>query len=144
MLRTSLALLGLLAALPAVAQERGGIGTHGPGYALGQVQADESRGCPLSNTSVTFGVNKALGGNSSAQQQLQATGGASSKCRPLVNTQVVAGVNLGLGTNANAGQVISAQGTRGRLATETYTRGYNTSYGTSSTAGQRLSNLTGP
>jgi hypothetical protein len=142
MFRLSLAALSLLAALPAAAQERGGIHMRDPTAVLDQI--DANRGCPMSATSVTVGVNKATGTGSSAQQQLgTAGGGGSSGCRPLVSTQVVAGVNLALGRGSNAGQSISAQGPKGVLASTTYTRGYNSGYGSMSTANQRILNQTG-
>ena len=53
---------------PATAQERGGLRQRGPSATLDQIEAN--RGCPLSNTSVTFGVNRAFGNGSAAQQQL--------------------------------------------------------------------------
>jgi hypothetical protein len=142
MLRTPLVVLALLSALPAAAQERGGIQMSNPFAVVDKIDANDSRGCPLSATSVTVGVNKATGTGSAAQQQL-ATAGNPSGCRPLVSTQVVAGVNLSLGRGSSAGQQITAQGPRGSLATTTYTRGYNVGYGAMSTANQRLVNQTG-
>ena len=136
----SLALLGLVIALPAAAQERGGLRMNSPSVTLGQIESNQ--GCPLSSTSVTVGLNQTTGIASSAQQQLGTTGSTQQKCRPLVSTQVVAGVNLALGRGSNAGQSIAAQGPRGVLATDTYTRGYNLGYGAFSTANQRLSNQT--
>jgi hypothetical protein len=135
--------LALLAALPAVAQERGGIPMRNNQFTeLNQIEAN--RGCPQSVTSVTVGVNKSFGLGSSAQQQLgiQNARGGTSGCRPLVSTQVVAGANLALGGGSNAGQSIQAQGPRGLLATNTFTRGYNVGFGANSIATQRLSNLT--
>lgn len=141
MLKTSLAILGLLAALPAVAQDQGGIGMPNPYATLDKIEANQ--GCAMSSTSVTVGVNKATAGRSSAQQQLGTVGGVGpSGCRPLVSTRVVAGVNLTLGRNSNAGQTITAAGPGGVLATDTYTRGYNLGYGANSTATQRLYNQT--
>jgi hypothetical protein len=136
----SLALLGLVIALPAAAQERGGLRMNSPSVTLGQIESNQ--GCPLSSTSVTVGLNQTTGIASSARQQLGTTGSTQQKCRPLVSTQVVAGVNLALGRGSNAGQSIAAQGPRGALATDTYTRGYNFGYGAFSTANQRLSNQT--
>ena len=142
MSRLSLAALGLLAALPAAAQETGGIHRRGPAAMLDQI--DANHGCPMSATSVTVGVNRAGGMGSSAQQQLGTMGGSGpAGCQPLVSTQVVAGVNMALGRNTSAGQSISAQGLRGTLATNTYTRGYNLGYGSMSTANQHIGNLTG-
>jgi hypothetical protein len=141
-LTVPLAILALVAALPAAAQERGGVRMRDPTAILGQI--DANRGCPLSATSVTVGLNKATGTGSSAQQQLATlNGGDPSGCRPLVSTQVVAGVNLGLGRGSSAGQTITAQGPRGVLATTTYTRGYNLGYGAGSSANQRIFNQTG-
>jgi hypothetical protein len=140
MFRTPLVVLALLSALPAAAQERGGLQMRDPLAVVDKI--DANRGCPMSATSVTVGVNKATGTGSSAQQQL-GTAGNSSGCRPLVTTQVVAGVNLSLGRGSNAGQQITAQGQRGSLGTTTYTRGYNVGYGAMSTANQRLVNQTG-
>jgi hypothetical protein len=142
MLRVSLAALTLLASLPAVAQDRGGIPMRNQFTELNEI--DANRGCPLSSTSVTVGVNNATAAGSSAKQQLSTLGGGgSSPCRPLVSTQVVAGANLALGRGSSAGQAINAQGTSGVLATTTFTRGVNVGLGAFSTANQRLSNLTG-
>jgi hypothetical protein len=142
MLRASFATLALLTALPAVAQDRGGMHMNNAITELGEIQANQ--GCPLSSTSVTVGVNKATATGSSAQQQLGAVnGGGSSGCRPLVSTQVVTGANLALGRGSSAGQTIGTQGPSGVLATSTYTRGYNMGYGASSTANQRLMNQIG-
>ncbi len=141
MLRASLAALTLLAALPAAAQDRGGMHMNNAISELGAIQANQ--GCPLSATSVTVGVNNALAGGSSARQQVGTQGGGSSGCRPLVSTQVVTGANLALGRGSYAGQSITAQGPGGVLATDTYTRGYNLGYGALSTANQRLINQTG-
>jgi hypothetical protein len=138
---TALAVLpALLSALPALAQDRGGLRLTSSSVTLGEIEANQ--GCPLSSTSVTVGLNKAMGTRSSAQQQLGTTSPSPTKCRPLISTQVVAGVNLAVGQSSNAGQSISAQGQRGVLATDTYTRGYNIGYGALSTATQRLSNQT--
>jgi hypothetical protein len=141
MLRASLAAIALLAALPAAAQETGGIHRRDSTAILDQI--DANRGCPLSTTSVTVGVNKATQPGSSSQQQLGSFGGGSSGCHPLVSTQVVAGVNLALGRSSSAGQTIDAQGTRGALSTNTFTRGYNYGVGANSSANQRLVNQTG-
>jgi hypothetical protein len=161
MLRVSLAAFALLAALPATAQDRGGMQMNqdkggmrmnhergGGGMRMNNSHADLDRiqanqGCPMSATSVTVGVNKTTGLGSSAQQQLGTNNGGSSGCRPLVSTQVVTGANLALGRGSNAGQSITAQGPSGVLATKTYTRGYNMSYGPLSSANQRLFNQTG-
>jgi hypothetical protein len=142
MFRLSLAAVSLLAALPAAAQDRGGIHMRDPTAVLDQI--DANRGCPMSATSVTVGVNKTTGTGASAQQQLATMGGGgSSGCRPLVSTQVVTGANLALGRGSSAGQSITAQGPKGVLATTTYTRGYNVGYGAMSTANQRILNQTG-
>jgi hypothetical protein len=136
-----MAAIALLAALPAAAQDRGGVHRRDPAAMLDQI--DANRGCPLSVTGVTVGVNKATPNGSSAQQQLGTNGGGSSGCHPLVSTQVVAGVNLALGRGSSAGQTIDAQGPRGALATTTFSRGYNLGYGAQSTANQRLFNQIG-
>src|SRR5271165_316663 len=122
MLRASFAAIALLAALPAAAQDRGGMPTNRTLTELGQIEANQ--GCPFSSTSVTVGVNKATSFGSSAQQQLATMGGGGpAGCRPLVSTQVVTGANLALGRGSSAGQTITAQGPSGVLATNTYTRG---------------------
>jgi hypothetical protein len=143
MLRVSCAVLALLAALPAAAQDRGGMHMNNAVNELGAIEANQ--GCPQSATSVTIGVNRAMGNGSSAQQQLGTfgSGGGSAGCRPLVSTQVVTGANLALGRGSTAGQTITAQGMGGVLATNTYTRGYNLGYGAASSANQRLYNQTG-
>jgi hypothetical protein len=141
MLRTSLTVLALLAALPAAAQDRGGMPTSKALSTLDQIQSN--RGCPMSTTTVTAGVNKAFGAGSSTQQQLgTTTSGGSSGCRPLVSTQVVTGANLALGRGSSAGQTIVSQGQSGVLSTNLYTRGYNLGYGSGSSAIQRLYNAT--
>jgi hypothetical protein len=141
MLRASFVALALLSALPAAAQDRGGVPMRDPTAVLSQI--DANRGCPMSSTSVTVGLNKTTAMGASAQQKLTTSGGSgSSSCRPLVSTQVVAGANLALGRGSSAGQTISAQGPSGVLATTTYTRGYNIGYGALSAANQRLSNQT--
>ena len=53
---------------PAAAQERGGLHPRGSAATLDLIEAN--RGCPLSATSATIGVNRALGNGSVAQQQL--------------------------------------------------------------------------
>ncbi len=140
----TLVLFAITAALPAAAQERGGLHLGGNSLATLE-QIDANRGCPLSSTSVTVGVNKAFATGSSATQQLGTFAGASGNggCRPLINTQVAAGVNLGLGRGSQAGQSISVQGQRGVLATNSYTRGVNMGVGAGSVAAQRIQNLTG-
>ncbi|HEY4043585.1 MAG TPA: hypothetical protein VGM32_17295 [Rhodopila sp.] len=144
MLRASLTVLALAAALPAAAQERGGVPLRNSLAELNQIDSNTSRGCPLSATSVTVGVNKAFGTGSSGSQQLATLGGSGpSSCRPLVSTQVVAGANLGLGRGSSANQAIIAQGPRGVLATTTFTRGANIGFGSQSTANQLLVNQTG-
>jgi hypothetical protein len=141
MRRVSLAILALLTAFPAVAQERGGVRMRDPAAMLDQI--DANRGCPLSSTSVTVGVNRAAGARSAGQQQIGTFTPSSNGCQPLVSTQVVAGVNMALGRGSQADQSIAAQGPRGVLSTNTYTRGYNYGYGAMSSANQRILNQTG-
>jgi hypothetical protein len=141
----TLVILAVTAALPAAAQESGGLRLGSNPFAtLNQIDTDVSRGCALSSTSVTVGVNKAFGTGSSATQGLSTFAGSGSKsgCRPLVSTQVAAGVNLALGGGSQAGQSINVQGQRGALATTTFTRGVNLSGGAGSVAAQRIQNLT--
>ena len=70
-IRLTLVLLAITAALPAAAQESGGLRLRGnPMATLDQIDADVSRDCALSSTSVTVGVNKAFRIGSSATQQL--------------------------------------------------------------------------
>ena len=141
--RLGLVLLALTVALPAAAQERGGLRLHANPLATLE-QIDANRGCPLSSTSVTVGVNKAFARGSSATQQLGTLAGAvgGNGCRPLVSTQVAAGVNLGLGRGAQAGQSINVQGQRGVLGSVSFTRGVNMGVGGGSVAVQRIQNLT--
>jgi hypothetical protein len=141
MLRVSFVAIALATAVPAVAQDSGGLPVRQQNVTLNEIEAN--RGCPLSSTSVTAGVNKATGNGSAAQQRLATAGGArQSGCKPLVDTQVVTGINLGLGAGSNAGQTIDATGQRGALATTTFTRGVNAGVGAGSTANQRISNQT--
>jgi hypothetical protein len=135
------AMLAITAALPAAAQDRGGLRPRGnPLATLDQIEAN--RGCPLSRTSVTVGINRAFAAGSSATQQVGRSSGPAG-CQSLVNTQVVTGVNLALGRGTQADQAISAQGPGGVLATTRFTRGANISAGAGSVATQRLQNLTG-
>jgi hypothetical protein len=136
----TLVLLALTAALPAAAQESGGLALRGnPSATLNAI--DANRGCPLSSTSVTVGINKAFGSGSSATQQLGTAGGGNGRCRPLVTTQVAAGANLALGSGSQAGQSIAVQGQSGVLASIGFTRGINTGVGAGSVAAQRIQNL---
>ena len=142
----ALALLAITAALPAAAQESGGLRLrsnpgNNPLATLGLI--DANRGCPLSSTSVTVGINKAFGTGSLAAQQLGTSSGPTGNggCRPLVSTQVAAGVNLGLGSGSQAGQSINVQGQRGALDTIGFTRGVNIGVGAGSVANQRIQNL---
>jgi hypothetical protein len=141
----ALVLLTITAILPAAAQESGGLRLRNNQLAtLDQIDANASRGCALSSTSVTVGVNKAFGIGSSANQQLGTFAGSAARsgCRPLVSTQVAAGVNLALGSGSQAGQSLNVQGQRGALATTIFTRGVNLSVGGGSVAAQRIQNLT--
>jgi hypothetical protein len=139
----ALAVLAITASLPAVAQESGGLRLRNNPLATLDV-IDANRGCPLSSTSVTVGVNKAFGTGSSATQRLGTFGGSPSNggCRPLVNTQVAVGANLALGSGSQAGQSINVQGQRGALANIEFTRGVNIGAGAGSFAAQRIQNLT--
>jgi hypothetical protein len=136
----TLVLLAVTAALPAAAQESGGLRLRGSTSATLNA-IDANRGCRLSSTSVTVGVNKAFGTGSSATQQLGTAAGAS-RCRPLVTTQVAAGVNLALGSGSQAAQSIAAQGQSGALASIDFTRGINAGVGAGSVASQQLQNTT--
>jgi hypothetical protein len=138
----TLVLLAITAALPAAAQESGGLRLGNNPLATLDV-IDANRGCPLSSTSVTVGVNKAFGRGSSATQQLNTVAGPTGNggCRPLVSTQVAAGVNLGLGSGSQAGQSINVQGQRGALDTIGFTRGINIGAGAGSVANQRIQNV---
>ena len=137
------ALLSIAVTLPAAAQERGGLRLRGNPLATLE-QIDANRGCPLSSTSVTVGVNKAFATGSLATQQLGTFAGGSGAggCRPLISTQVAAGVNLGLGRGSQAGQSIDVQGQRGVLGSVSFTRGVNMGVGAGSAAVQRIQNLT--
>ena len=132
--------LGALAAVPANAQERGGLRLRGPGATMAQVEAN--RGCPLSVTAVSTGVNRAFGTGAQASQSLGTANPASGPdgCRPLVSTQIAAGVNLALGRGSQAGQQIETQGPRGALATTAVSRGVNMALGARSSAQQRIVN----
>jgi hypothetical protein len=138
----ALALLAITAALPATAQERGGLRAgNNPLATLDVIEAN--RGCPLSSTSVTVGINKAFGNGSSATQRLGTSAGATGNggCRPLVSTQVATGANLGLGSRSQADQSINVQGQRGALGSIGFTRGVNVGAGGGSVANQRIQNL---
>ena len=139
-----LMVLASLAALPAAAQDRGGLSRRDPLATLDLINAN--RGCPQSATSVTVGVNKATGFGSLASQRLNTItsgGGGAPGCQPLVSTQVVTGANLALGRGSLADQSIAAQGPRGVLSANSFTRGVNISHGALSTANQRLLNQVG-
>ena len=142
MLRVIFVILASFAGLPAAAQDSGGLPVRQQNVTLGQI--DANRGCQMSSTSVTVGVNKATGTGSAAQQKLATSGGTQQPgCKPLVSTGVVAGINLGLGRNSSAGQTIDATGPAGALSTTNFTRGVNTGFGAGSAANQRISNQTG-
>ena len=144
-LSLTLVLLAITAALPAAAQESGGLRLRSnPLATLDQIDTDASRGCALSSTSVTVGVNKAFGTGSSATQRLGTVAGptGSGGCRPLVSTQVAVGANLALGSGSQAGQSISVRGQRGALDSIAFTRGVNVGVGAGSVAAQRIQNLT--
>ena len=139
----TLALFATTATLPAAAQDIGGLRvSNSPIVTLQQIEAN--RGCPMSSTSVTVGINKAFATGSSATQRLGTFSGSAGNagCRPLVSTRVATGVNLALGRGSQAGQSIDTQGPRGVLATVSYTRGVNMSVGAGSVAAQRIQNLT--
>lgn len=143
MMRSTLAAaaLALCAALPAQAQDAGGIRLRGPDAVLDRLDSFDRGGCRLSSTSVTLGVNRALNSGSQAQQQLATDG--SGGCRPLVSTQAAVGVNLALGSRSRADQTIEATGPRGLLATNTLARGVNIAAGRQSGASQRILSQTG-
>ena len=96
MLRSTLIALSLLAALPAAAQDRGGLRMRDPTAVLDQI--DANRGCPMSATSVTVGVNKATSFGSSAQQQL-----ATSRWQRTVRLPSTGQHPGGTGANLGAG-----------------------------------------
>ena len=142
--KTALVVLGLLVAATASAsaQQRGGIALqrNSPGAVLSKIQSLQP-GCPISETNVAVGTNRALGVGSTAQQQV--TSNTSGGCRPLVSTQISAGVNLALAPGSAAGQSISAQSPSGLLSTTNFGRGVNIAAGRGSAAGQSISSLTG-
>jgi hypothetical protein len=139
----ALVILAITAALPAAAQESGGLRLRNNPLATLDL-IDANRGCPLSSTSVTVGVNRAFATGSSATQRLGTLPGPTGNggCRPLVHTQVAVGANLALGSGSQAGQSINVQGQRGALATIDFTRGVNIGAGAGSIAAQRIQNLT--
>jgi len=137
----ALGVLALGAALPAAAQDLGGVRLRGPATVLDRVESVGQSGCRLSATNVTVGVNRAIGAGSQARQQLGTDG--SGGCRPLVSTQVTAGVNLALGSRSSAEQSIEASGPRGLLATTNLARGVNFAAGSRSQASQRILSRTG-
>lgn len=139
----ALAVAGLPALAPAQAQEFGGLRPRSnPAQVLDALDQVGRSGCRLSQTSVTVGVNRALGAGSSAGQNLLTSPGPGA-CRPLVSTGVVAGVNLALGRNSGAEQTITARQPRGLLATTLVTRGVNLAPGAQASATQRLLNQAG-
>lgn len=135
------AALTLCAALPATAQEYGGVRLRSPASVLDRVESADRTGCRLSQTNVTFGVNRAFGSGSQARQQIGSD--SSGGCRPLVSTQVTAGVNLALGPRSKADQSVESFAPRGLLATTNVARGVNIAAGARSTAGQRILSQTG-
>ncbi|NOG71797.1 hypothetical protein [Roseicella sp. DB1501] len=143
MMRVTLtaAALALCAVLPARAQDYGGVRLRGPDAVLDRVESFDRSGCRLSQTSVTVGVNRALGAGSQAWQQLGTNAGTG--CRPLVSTQATVGVNLSVGSRARAEQSIETAGARGVLATTNLARGVNVAAGRGSQAGQRILAQTG-
>ncbi|MDO9708139.1 hypothetical protein [Paracraurococcus lichenis] len=130
------AALALCAALPAAAQDFGGVRLRGPESVLDKVESFDRSGCRLSTTSVTLGVNKATANDSRARQQVATDG--SGGCRPLVSTQAAVGVNLSIGRRASAEQSVEAVGPAGILATNTLARGVNIAAGARGAASQRV------
>jgi hypothetical protein len=128
--------LVLCAALPAAAQEFGGVRLRNQASVLDRIDAVERSGCRLSQTSVSVGVNRAFAPNSVARQQLGTDN--SGGCRPLVSTQVTAGVNLALGPRSVAEQSIEHKAPRGLLAATDVNRGVNMAASARSAALQRL------
>ena len=143
MTHSRIAVAAMLAclALPAAAQDRGGVSLRNPGSVLDRIESADRSGCRLSQTSVTVGVNRAVGRGSMAQQQLGTD--TAGGCRPLVSTQVTAGVNLALGRGSQADQSIEARSPSGLLATTNVARGVNYAAGARSAATQRLFSQTG-
>jgi hypothetical protein len=124
----------LVGALPAMAQDFGGVRLGSQGALLDQVEQRDP-GCPLSQTNVVIGVNRAMTPGSFAQQRL---GSAGSGCRPLVSAQVVAGVNLALAPGSSADQSLAASSPRGLIGTVTFGRGVNYAVGRGSAATQNI------
>ena len=143
MQRASLAILALLAALPAAAQERGGVSLRNPVSELNAIDANQ--GCPLSATSVTVGVNKATGTGSSAQQQLGTFGGSGivRLAARWSAHRLSPGPTWRWVTARPLASPYAAKGPSGVLATTTFTRGVNIGFGAGSTANQRIFNQTG-
>ena len=128
--------LALGGALPAVAQDAGGVRLRGQADVLDRLDQADRSGCRMSQTSVTVGVNRATARGAQARQQLVTDG--TGGCRPLVSTQVTAGVNLAFGPRSQAEQSIDARAPRGLLATTNVARGVNLAAGSRSAAGQRI------
>jgi hypothetical protein len=129
------AVLALLCgALPAVAQDYGGVRLGNQNTLLDEVE-QRAPGCPLSQTNVLVGVNRATSTGATAQQQL---GSVRGGCRPLVSAQVVSGVNLALAPGSAATQSLTASSPKGLVATVNFGRGVNVAAGRSSAATQRI------
>ncbi len=130
------AALTLCAALPATAQDFGGLRLRNQASVADRLENFDRGGCRLSHTSVTVGVNRALAPGSAARQQIATDG--SGGCRPLVSNQITAGLNLSLGSRSLAEQSIESRQPRGLLASNDVTRGVNIAGGARSAAIQRL------
>lgn len=128
------AALALLAAIPAAAQEFGGI-PLGSQERLLQAIDSRSPSCQLSQTNVLIGINRSASTGATAQQQL-ASGGRG--CRPLVSTQVVAGANLALAPGSAADQSLVGHAPRGLLGTTNFGRGVNIAAGARAVATQGI------
>lgn len=130
------AALALCAALPAAAQDFGGVRMRNQESVVDRLDSFSRSGCRLSQTSVTVGVNRAFAPGSAAQQQIATDG--SGGCRPLVSNQITAGLNLSLGPRSVAEQSIQSRQPRGLLATNDVTRGVNIAAGARGAAVQRI------
>ena len=91
-------LLAATAALPAAAQESGGLRLgNSPLATLGVIEAN--RGCPVSSTSVTVGINKAFATGSTATQLLGTVAGTTGSSGTVAHRNLTAALSAaGIGS----------------------------------------------
>jgi len=141
----ALAALALLAT-PAVAQETGGVQTHGSGGIASQIANRQplpafpagGPGCALADTQVATQTTTAFGAGSQVIQHRSASPSTPAGCHPLVGIGIGAGVALALGQNSTAAQSIDVTAAHGSLANVLFGRSVGQAVGKNSTVIQQV------